>query len=411
MPSHPTHPRRRLPGAFLRWWAASAASNLGDGVRVTALPLLATELTTDARLVAGVAVAEQLPWLLLILPGGVLADRLDRRDLRVRLDLVRAATMIALTVIVATGSTSIVIVLAVAAILGAAESIVDSSSLALVPALVLDDELERAGALMSSTELIVNSLAGPPLGGLLFAAAMSIPFGLDAASFVAAAVIASTVSGDFRPHGDSIGERRSVRGDIAEGFRWLWGQPLLRNLALVSTVLGFANLMTVAVFVLFARETLELGPFAVGLLLVPPALGGVAGSMLAPRLTLLPLGRVLTVAVATSGLTLVAIGVAPTIWVVALMSAVEAAAILVWNVLTVALRQRVVPDHLLGRVGASYRFLVYGAMPVGAFVGGVIADSTSLPTTFVVAGAIVLATAAIVPVAARPGLVPPLTPA
>lgn len=392
-----------LPGPFRRLWAASAVSNLGDGVRLTALPLLATELTSNPNAIAGVAVAQQLPWLLFALHGGVLADRYDRRNLRIGLDTMRAVAMGALTLLIVFDRASIIALFVVAAIISAAEVVVDTSSMALIPSLVDESQLERAGGIMSSTELIAGSLAGPPLGGLLFAGAVAAPFGFDAMSFLLAALVASTILGGYRATGPDIGAAvtTSMRGEIAEGFRWLWQHPLLRNLALVSTALGFANLMAGAVLVLFARETLDLGPFGFGLLLVPSAVGGVFGSLLAQRLRNFRLGLVLGAAVMFSALAMIAIGFTTNAYLVGLLSAFDAAAVLVWNVLTVALRQRLIPDHLLGRVGACYSFFVFLAMPLGAVMGGLIADVWTLPTVFVVAGTFQLAVAMIVPYAAR----------
>ena len=377
--------RARLPRPFRLLWGATALSNIGDGLRLTALPLLATSVTTDPRLIAGVAVAERVPWLVFILPGGAWADRFDRRRLRMRLDAARAVVMLALVGLVATDRVSIAVIYAVAAVLASAEAIVDSSSVALVPAMVDESELERAAGLLSSTELATNGLIGPPLGGLLFAAAMVVPFIIDAASFAGAALIMVLVSGTYTTSSDGAG-RRTMTHDIAEGFRWFWQRRLLRNLAVISMALGTVSFIGAAIFVLFARETLGLSNFGYGLLLVPAAIGGIAGSMLAPRLTSLPLRLVLSVSIVTSGAAIWITSRLSVAILVGLLSGLSAAAVLVWNVLTLALRQRVIPDHLLGRVGASYRFLVYLGMPFGALLGGFLANSFGLRSALAVNG-------------------------
>jgi MFS family permease len=366
-------------------WAATALSNIGDGLRLAALPLLATSVTTDPRLIAGVAVAERLPWLVFILPGGAWADRVDRRRLRMRLDTARAVVMLALVGFVLTDRVSIAVIYVVAALLASAEAVVDSSSMALVPAMVDDSDLERAGGLLSSTELATNGLIGPPLGGLLFGAAMVAPFAIDAASFAAAALMMALVSGTYTAA--SRGPRRgAIRHDIAEGFRWFWQRPLLRNLAIISTALGTVSYIGTAILVLFARQTLGLSNFGYGLLLVPGAIGGIAGSLLAPRLTDYPLRIVLSVSIVIAGLCIWAMSTLTNPVAVGLLSGLSAASVLVWNVLTVALRQRIIPDHLLGRVGASYRFLVYLGMPFGALLGGLIANRFGLRSALAVNG-------------------------
>ncbi len=389
-------PPERLPRPFRLLWAATAISNVGDGLRLTALPLLATSITTDPRAIAGIAVAERVPWLVFILPGGAWADRLDRRLLRVRLDAARAAVMTVLVGLIAADRVSIAAIYVVAASLASAEAVVDSSSMALVPATVDKRDLERAGSRLSSTELISNGLIGPPLGGLLFGIAVAVPFGIDAASFGAAAVTMLLLSGSFAP-ATSPGQSEPMTRQIAEGFRWFWRRRVLRNLALISTALGTASFISGAVFVLFATKTLHLSAAGYGLLLVPAALGGVAGSMVAPRLNKAPLRLVLAGAILCSGVaTLITSAISAPV-LVGVLAGVSGAGALVWNVLTIALRQRVIPDHLLGRVGASYRFLVYIGMPFGALIGGFLADAFGIRAALAVSGIVLIITASSIP--------------
>lgn len=388
--------RRQFSRSFNLLWAATALSNIGDGVRYAALPLLATTVTNDPRAIAGIIIAERVPWLLLILPGGAWADRLDRRNLRMRLDAARAVVMAALMVVVAIDQVSVWAIGAVAVLLASAEAVVDSSSMALVPATVDEGDLERAGGRLASTELIANALIGPPLGGLLFGLAMVVPFGVDAASFAGAALIMSLLPGTFRSSNE--GEQAApMRRQIAEGFRWFWSRRPLRNLALVSTALGFADFVGASVFVLFATDTLGLSPAGYGLLLTPVALGGVTGSLLAPRLRAYPLGLVLSVAVLISGAATLATSRQSEPVLVAALGAAAAGGSLVWNTLTIALRQRIVPDHLLGRVGASYRFLVFLGMPFGALAGGLLAKSFGLRAALAVNGSMLLAVGIAIP--------------
>jgi MFS family permease len=390
---------------FQLLWAATGLSNLGDGLRIVALPLLATSVTTDPRLIAGVTIAERLPWLIFILPGGAWADRVDRRVLRMRLDFARAVVMAGLVVVILADRASIGVIYLVAALLSSGEAIVDSSSMALVPATVDDNDLERAGGRLTSTELVTNDLIGPPLGGLLFGLAVAVPFGLDAVSFAAAALMISMMSGSYATNSavsaSATTQRTAIRGDIAAGFRWLWHDRLLRRLAIISTALGTASFIGNAVFVLFARETLGLSAFGYGLLLVPGAFGGIAGSMLAPRMRRFPLGVALAGAVLMSGVATWVMSLVSSPILAALLAAVSLGSVMVWNVLTVALRQRVIPDEWLGRVGASYRFLVFLGMPFGALIGGLLANALSIRSAIFVSGSLLFFLGATVPVLLR----------
>ena len=392
-----------LPRNFRLLWAATGLSNFGDGLRLVAMPLLATSVTSDPRLIAGVTVAQQLPWLFFILPGGAWADRFDRRVLRMRLDWARAAVMALLVAAISFDQLSIVVIYVVAALLASAEAVVDSSSMAMVPSTVDGADLERAGGRLASTELAMNDLVGPPLGGLLFGLAIAVPFGIDAMTFAGAALVMSFMTGSYRPSAApaASGAARSMRASLAEGVSWLWNHRLLRTLAFVSTALGTASFIGNAVFVIFATDTLELTDFGYGLLLVPGALGGISGSLVAPRLARFPLRRTLPVAVVGSGASTWLIALTSRPVLVGVLSAVSLGSVMVWNVLTIALRQRLIPDEMLGRVGASYRFLVYLGMPFGAVVGGVLANEFGVRSAIFVSGSVLVLVGLMLPLVLR----------
>jgi MFS family permease len=391
---------RPLPRNFRLLWGATALSNLGDGLRLVALPLLATTVTDDPRLIAGVTVAERLPWLIFILPGGAWADRYDRRILRMRLDIARSFVMAALAALVVLDQVSIWALFVVAALLASAEAVVDSSSMAMIPATVDHADLERAVGRLGSTELAMNDLVGPPIGGLLFGLAIAVPFGLDALSFAGAALVMAFMTGGY-----SSGAARTpgvhMRAQLSEGFRWLWNQHLLRMLAVISTGLGTASFIGNGVFVIYARDVLDLSEFGYGVLLVPGAIGGIIGSLVAPRFRHAPLRTTLSCAVLGSGIATWMMSLTSIAVVAGLLSAISLASVMVWNVLTLALRQRLIPNELLGRVGASYRFLVYLGMPVGALIGGLLANAYGVRSAIFVSGSILIFIGLVIPGALR----------
>ena len=389
-----------LPRNFRLLWGATALSNLGDGLRLVALPLLATSVTDDPRLIAGVTVAERLPWLVFILPGGAWADRYDRRVLRMRLDMARAVVMAGLVAVILLDQVSIGVLFLVAALLASAEAVVDSSSMAMIPATVELGDLERAVGRLGSTELAMNDLVGPPIGGLLFGLAIAVPFGLDALSFAGAAFVMAFMSGTYTSgavHAPGV----RMRTRVSEGFRWLWTQHLLRMLAVISTALGTASFIGNAVFVLYAREVLDLSEFGYGVLLVPGAVGGIIGSLIAPRFRRFPLRVTLSCAVLASGAATWLLAATSYPVVAGLLTAVSLGAIMVWNVLTLALRQRLIPNEMLGRVGASYRFLVFLGMPVGALIGGMLAYRYGVRSAIFVSGSILVFLGLVVPMLLR----------
>ena len=396
----PTGRRRRpgpgLPRNFRLLWGATTLSNLGDGLRLVALPLLATSVTDDPRLIAGVTVAERLPWLFFILPGGAWADRCDRRVLRMRLDIARAVVMAGLVAVILADQVSIWVIFLVAALLASAEAVVDSSSMAMIPATVETADLERAAGRLGSTELAMNDLVGPPVGGLLFGLAIAVPFGLDALSFAGAALVMAFMSGSYTS-GAAHTPGRRMRTSVTDGFRWLWGQHLLRVLAIISTALGTASFIGNGVFVLYARDVLDLSEFGYGVLLVPGAIGGIIGSLIAPRFRRFRLSLTLSCAVLASGIATWLISATSEPVIAGLLSAVSLGAVMVWNVLTVALRQRLIPNEMLGRVGAAYRFLVFLGMPVGALIGGLLAYRFGVRSAIFVSGSVLVFLGLIIP--------------
>lgn len=380
-----------LPTRFQKLWVATAVSNFGDGVRVTAMPLLALSITTDPRAIAGVAVADRVPWLVFILPGGLVADRVDRLRLRILLDTLRCGLVAAFGLSLAIGSPSIWLLYLTVAGLSAGEAVVDSSSMALAPSMVQAGQLEQAGARLASTEIVGQLLVGPALGGMLFAVGAVLPFAMDAASFGIAAIVCLGISGTFRPP-SHLPNVNSWRSDLIDGMRWLRRYKDLMRTAIVAMTLGFFAFMANGVFVLFARQRLGVGDIGYGLILIPAAIGGVVGSVVAPRMVTRSLNAVLASSTMVSGVALTLMAQQSATWSASVLIAIASAGSAVWNVLTLAFRQRSIPDELLGRVGACYRFLVYLGMPVGAAVGGVLAARFGAQMSVSVAG---LGTAAV----------------
>lgn len=402
----------RLGRDFRLLLTASAISNVGDGIDATALPLLAAALTEDPALFAGVALASRLPWLLFALQAGALADRVDRRRLMISVNLVRTLLLGILGTAVLLDAATIWLLYGVSFGLGTAEVLFDTSSQAFLPRVVRRDQLERANGLQMGAETVANQFVGPPLGGLLFAAAASLPILLDAGTFLVAAGLLALVSAsagraavrpgtpgptDAAPGADPDAvveggrSSRTVRQDVTEGLQWLRGNVLLRSLAVLLGLMNGGFMMFGAVFALFALQVLGLDELTFGLLLTATAAGSVLASLTAARIVA-AFGRGPTL-----WFTLLAAAILPSIqgatsdaWVVAAASVVFGAAAVLWNVITVSLRQAIIPDHLLGRVNAVYRFLGWGSMPVGAFLGGQLASSFGLRAPFFAASAVMV---------------------
>jgi MFS family permease len=369
-------------------------SNLGDGVATVAYPWLASAITRDPVQIALIGVATRLPWLLFTLPAGVITDRLDRRRLIASMDAVRFGITIGVALFVtavaddlvdptaadsAPGANAVHLLVLYAAALafGFAEVLRDNAAQTVMPALVDRSQLERANGRLWGAEMVMNSFVGPPMGGLLIGLAFALPFFVDAATFAVSAVLIASLGGTFRATGEPSAGRPSFRADIVEGVRWLWRHRLLRTMAIILGVMNAVVMMALSTYVLFVQEILGLAAASFGVLLSAGAVGGVLGSVLASRISRrIGRGASLFTAIAVSGATLFVTGLtssAPVVWSMFVLSSFVA---VLWNVITVSLRQTIIPDRLLGRVNSVYRFFAWGMMPVGSVLGGVMVAVT-----------------------------------
>ena len=376
-----------LGGNYWKLWSASAVSNLADGVFWIAFPLLAIRLTDSPVLVAGIVVVGRLPWLVFVLFAGALADRLDRRRTMVRVALLRAVVAGGLAAGIAANLVELPILYVAAFVLGVGETLFDTAAQSIMPSIVDRDRLSRANGRLYAVELMMNQFVGPPLGGFLAVVAIGLVFAGSSAAFVVGAITLASLRGSFRPV--AAARDASVLTDIREGLRYLFGHRLLRTFAIMVGVMNLASSATFAVFVLYAVSPgpMGLNEAGFGVLMTTLAVGSLVGSVVVERVERrLGRARLLFVAVIMSGLTLVTPGVTANPYVVGAAFALSGLGVVMWNVVTVSLRQRIVPDRLLGRLNASYRLLAWGGQPVGALLGGAVGELFGLPAVFIISG-------------------------
>jgi MFS family permease len=385
-----------LGTSYRKLFAASTISNLGDGVSLIAYPWLASAITRNPILIALVVVVQKLPWLLFTLPAGVITDRSDRQKLMVWSNVLRALLtgVVAFAVFTRSGvlpapddveqvvSTEwglYLVLLAATLFLGVGEVLYDNSAQTFLPAIVEKENLEQANGQLYSAELVANQFAGPPLAGLLLAIGFALPFVVDAGSFAASAALVLSIAAVPRTTVDPS-ERRPWRVEAAEGFRWLWDNDLLRTMAITLGLLNMLGNAALAAFVLFSQEVLGTSTTEFAILSTAGAFGGVLGGWVASRVSRrIGSGPSLALTIVGGGICLVAIGLVSS-WPAAFVFLfVEMFIAVLWNVITVSLRQTIIPDRLLGRVNSVYRFFGWGAIPVGALIGGALAAGLDGP--------------------------------
>jgi MFS family permease len=378
-----------------RFWtlfSASFLANLSDGIFQIALPLLAVSLTTEPGLVAGVVVASRLPWLVFALVAGALADRLDRRRTMVLVDAGRVILLTGLAIAVVGDFATIWLLYVVAFVLGCFETMFDTAASSMLPNIVGKDKVVAANSRLNAVELTMNTFVGPPLGGFLAGVAIAGAFGTAAAGYLGALLCLVTLRGTFRP--DRQGPPSSIAAEIREGMSYLWQHRLLRTMAFV---VGPMNLGSMAVFGVLVLYVVAPGPLGLdgvgfGLLTTAIAVGTVAGTLLASRIERL-IGRANLFVACIASLLVVDLVwiVVPQPLLIGLILAISSSFGGAFNVVFGSIRQRIVPNHLLGRVMASFRVISWGSLPLGALLGGIVGQTLGLTAVFVGAALIHLA--------------------
>ena len=378
-------------GTSFRWLIGSAwVGNLGDGIALAAGPLLVASQTSDPVLVALAGLLQRLPWLLFGLYAGVLADRLDRRLVVMAVDLARAAVLVVLTAALLTGAVNVPVVLVTMFVLGTAEVFVDTTSATLLPMVVDRRDLGIGNARLMTAGITMNQLVGPAVGAALFASGMAWPFVLQTVCLALGALLISRM---VVPPLPPPTERSHVGRDIAEGFRWTWGNRAVRTLTVTIVAFNVTYGAAWSVLVLYATQTLDMGPVGFGLLTTVGAVGGIVGTAgydwLERRVSL---ANIMRVGLVVETLTMLGLAVTTTPWVAMAIMFVFGAHAFIWSTTQRTVRMRAVPAELQGRVGSLYMVGVFGGIVAGQAVGGVVAKVWGItgPFWFAFVGSAVL---------------------
>jgi MFS family permease len=455
--------RSPLGPAFWALWRAGTLSGLGDGIILTALPLLAARLTGNALLVSLVVVMQRLPWVIVAIPAGAFVDRLDPARAMVAADIIRGALLAGVCALLAVGELSMVTLCCAALGLGVFDTVFAAGGQAIIPRVVDVEALDLANSRLTVGQTTTGHFLGPALGGVLFALNQVLPFAADSASFFGSAEMLRGLRGRFRPDPrragpDGAGPRRagagragpdgvepdvadpdgvvpdpgttgpdgagpgrdgpdgagpgrdgpdgadtgpdapdragrsrprrlSLRADMAEGLTFFRHSPLLPLLALLTAGLALLQASILSPFVLFALRDLHLSRAGYGIFLAVAALGNVAGGLLAPRLRRrFSAATLFTTAGVLAGAAYLVVALTSSVVVAEGAFLVEAAAVAGGSVVSISLRQRHIPQALMGRVSNVFRSIIWGAIPLGALLGGVLADVRGLRSPFIVAG-------------------------
>ncbi|WP_219107779.1 MFS transporter [Austwickia sp. TVS 96-490-7B] len=371
----------RLGGSFRALIAASSLNQFGDGMLLAAGPLLLASLTRDPFLIALAPVLQRLPILLLGLGVGAYIDRVNRQRLVIIVDLTRAAVLMCMGALVATGTMTIGLVLALISLLGVAEAFADVAGQTLLPSTVPAEHIGVAQPRMMATYVGGNQLFGPPVGAFLFAVGAAWPFVANAVCFAAGAALISRMT--VRHVTEETRSSAALRHDVVEGLRWLAGNGPVRTLVLTVTLFNITYGATASVTVVWASQRLGLDEVGFGLLTSAGAVGGVVAILtfgaVTRRVSYATLMRAALVTETLVHMTC-ALTTTPLVAYVAMFAfGVEA---FLWGTTSMTVRQALTPHHLLGRVGSVTMMGVYLGLVVGGMLGGVIARQFGITAVY-----------------------------
>ena len=369
-------------GRPFRWLMASSwTSNIGDGIALAAGPLLIASQTRNPTLVAMAALLQRLPWLLLGLYAGAIADRLDRKRIMLVGNALRVLVIGALCAFLTTGRVSIGVVLATMFLYGVCEVFTDSTASTLLPMLVRRDDLRIGQVRLQAGHLTANQLVGPPIGAFLFAAGMVWPFVTQVALLLVALSLLLRL--ELPPGGVRGAVDTHVRADIREGLRWVRHHAPVRTLALIILTFNVTWGAAWSVLVLYSLDHLHMGAVGFGLLTTASAVGGVLATAgfdgLSRRFSLATLMKVCLTA---EVLTHLALALTTTGWVAIGIMVVFGAYAFTWATVSSTIRQRAVPTAYQGRVGSVYVTGLILGLVVGQALGGPIAQRWGLTAPF-----------------------------
>ena len=376
---------------FYAVWTASGISNLADGLLLAGAPIVAATLTRSPLLVSLATTFLTLPWLLLSLHAGALADRRDRRRIMVAAAWSRAVLLLCASSAALAGASPLPVLYAVVFLAAVGEVFSDVTSQSIIPLVVDRAGLQRANGRLVATQRIANDFLAGPLAGVLAGIGAYAVFGISGFLFVLSALALLRLKGSYRAERD---DHTSVRADIRSGLLFLGHHRILRSLAIMAGMLNLGFTAYFSVFVLWVvgeESVIGLSPAGYGLLLSIQAFGAVLGSLTAEwTIPWVGESKAILGAGLLMGLLLLVPLLIPNLWATAVMHFLSAYALGNINVANVTLRQRLIPTELLGRVNASFRLIGMGTMPVAGILGGIIGTTLGLPAAFLTSTGIVV---------------------
>ena len=385
----PHRPSLWRQGDFMKLWTGQTISQFGDEITELAIPLLAINILGAGALEMGIlGVVRFLPWIFFTLPAGVWVDRMRRRPILIGADIARAALLASIPLAFVGGWLSLVQVYVVAFLAGTLEVFFDVAYQSYLPSIVERDELVEGNSKLELSRA-GSQVAGPTIAGFLIEA-IRAPFAiaLDAVSYLGAAVFIGLIrrhEAGPEPHDPAEGKRPSMWQEARAGVGYVFSNRYLRSIAACTGTFNlFGNISGAVLILYFVREAdgLGLSAGAIGLILALGNIGVIVGALTAARLAkAIGIGPTIITSALVGGIAGFAVPLAPRddpFWVLVVGGVFAGYSVVAYNVNQVGLRQAITPDRMLGRMNATMRLIVWGTIPVGALIGGILGTTIGL---------------------------------
>jgi len=374
---------------FRRLWIGDSLSQLGSQIGVLAVPLVAITTLSATTFQVGVLVALQTAAFLVIgLPAGAWCDRMRKRPVLIVADLVRAVLLLSIPVAALLDRLTLAHLYVVVAGHGVATVFFDVSYQSYLPHLVGRAHLVDGNGKLEASRTVAHA-GGPAVGGYLVQwLTAPIALAADAVSYLWSALWLGRI--EAREPAPDPARRSPLRVEIADGLRFVFGNPVLRAIALQGACSVLFIGARQAILLPFLVRTVGLSAAAVGVLFTLASVGAVGGALVTRRLTRrlgqarAMIGYILVGGMAGLLLPLTGPGWRLGFYVVGMMA--MQAFIVAFNVVQVSYRQTICPDHLLGRMNATMRFVMWGTTPLGGLLGGVVGTAVGLRNTMWITG-------------------------
>lgn len=371
---------------YMLLWSGQVVSALGSGMSGIVFPLLILAITVSAAnpqgdaAIAGFAGAlGSLPYLLISLPVGALIDRWNRKRVMMICDAFRALNSASIPIAIFLGSLTIWQLLINAFIEGTFFVFFNIAEVAALPRVVNKKQLPQASAQNEGGGIAAN-LAGPPIGTFLFQSiGRAFPFIADAVSYGVSVISLAFIKTEFQ--GERAQEERHLLREIREGLTWLWHQPLIRFMALLTGGLNFVNAGTFLTLIIIAK-TLGATDTEIGFMVSIAALGGIVGALLGGQIQKrFSFGQVIITVGWMSTVLYSFYLVAPNFIVLGIISALSWLTSPIYNVVQFSYRLALIPDRLQGRVNSTFRLVAFGFQPLGSAIAGILLTQVGTTNT------------------------------